>query len=294
MKMLLEQTAQHESTLFVFLHREMHLSSKLIKKLKWKNALLVNGEARHTDYRVQPGDRVTAEISEQAEGFDGENIPLSILYEDEFLIALDKPAGMLVHPSACRNSGTLANGLLYYYEQTHQPCAVHPVSRLDRDTLGVVLFAKSAHIHAQLCALQRAHQLEKTYHAVCFGTAQPSEGVIELPILKVGDGSLLRVVDASGQYAKTQYRVLEQDGTCSFLQLHPVTGRTHQLRLHCMACGFPILGDPQYCSEQSKRFSDALGLFSQQLCAKSLSFVHPMTDQPLTLCSKQELCLPKK
>lgn len=291
--MLLEQTAKRECTLFVFLHHEMRLSSKLIKKLKWKNALLVNGEPRHTDYRVQPGDRVSVGIEEHADGFAPEELALDVLYEDAYLIALDKPAGMLVHPSACRNDGTLANGLLHYYNSTGQPCAVHPVSRLDRDTLGVVLFAKSAHVHALLCRMHREHQLLKTYHAVCFGCPAAESGTIELPIRKLGDGSLLRVVDPSGQYAKTEYRVLSQNGAFSFLQLHPVTGRTHQLRLHCMAGGFPILGDPQYRSDASAACSERLGLSTQQLCAWELTFPHPMTGEMLTVRSKRRLFLPE-
>ena len=292
--MELSCVAQRECRLLGILRQELSLSSGLVKRLKWRNALFVNGEPAHTDRLVVPGDTVSVLLDEQVEGFAPEPLPLSILYEDEWLIALDKPPGQLVHPSPQRNSGTLANALLYHFTSTGQRCGVHPVTRLDRDTFGVVLAAKSAHVHAKLCQMLRAGEIEKTYHAAVFGAPEADAGVIELPVYKTGGGSLLRVVDVRGQYAKTEYRVLRRYAQSALLQLHPVTGRTHQLRLHCLVSGFPILGDPQYCSGASKAYSDAAGLVSQQLCAVRLAFVHPMTGRPLTLQSGQSVILPEE
>ncbi len=287
--MVLEYTAERAAKLLSVLRREMGLSSTLVGRLKWKNALFVNGSPAHTDCPVRPGDQIRVEMAEQAEGFDPEPMPLSVLYEDEALIAIDKPAGLLVHPSPARNSGTLANGLLDYYIRTGQAAAIHPVTRLDRDTLGVVLLAKSAHVHAKLCALLKEGRLEKTYHASVFGAPPAETGSITLPIGRVGGGSLLRTVREDGQAAKTDYRVLNRCGEYSVLELHPRTGRTHQLRVHCAFSGFPILGDPQYSTPESAAFSERLGLVTQQLCAASLCFPHPLTGETVEIFSKQKI-----
>ena len=290
--MYLSATVCAPCTLLTFLRQEMGVSSTLVKRLKWQGTLLVNGEPAHTDRRLMPGDVVAAELLEHADGFLPEDLPLDILYEDEHLIALDKPAGVLVHPSRCRNSGTLANGLLHYYERTGQACAIHPISRLDRDTLGVVLLAKSAHLHALFCRLHREHAIRKTYEALVFGAPDENAGVIDLPIARCAGGSLLREISPDGKPAVSEFAVLERRGGCAKLRLHPVTGRTHQLRLHCLASGFPILGDPQYTTPAAKEFSDLCGLLTQQLCAASLEFIHPVTNRPVTIRSRQALLLP--
>ena len=149
---------------------------------------------------------------------------------------------MLVHPSFSRQTGTLANRLLGYYDRTGQACAVHPVSRLDRDTFGVVLLAKNAHAHALLIAAEK----HKTYHAAVRGVPQPPEGMIDVPIARLSPESLLRCVRADGQPARSAYRTLRTEHGISLLELQPLTGRTHQLRVHCAWLGCPILGDPQY------------------------------------------------
>ena len=145
--MQLRCTASREGKLESFLRRELSMSSSLVSRLKWQDALLVNGEAVHTNHPVHPGDAVAVRLDETVEGFEPEEMALSVLYEDEALIALDKPAGMLTHPSPSRNEGTLANGLLAYYRASGQKCGIHPVSRLDRDTFGVVLLAVIGIIH---------------------------------------------------------------------------------------------------------------------------------------------------
>ncbi len=292
--MTLRCTCTRACTLYALLRRELGMSSTLISRVKWQNALFVNGQPAHTNHPLQAGDEVTVELREVAEGYDPEPMDLHILYEDDFLIALDKPAGMLMHPSPSRNSGTLANGLLNYYQKTNQPCAVHPVSRLDRDTFGVVLLAKSAHVHAKCCALHREGKIQKTYHASVFGAPETPDGIWDFPIARVGGGSLLRMISHDGQSAKTSYRVLKTGKESSLLELHPLTGRTHQLRLHCLHAGIPILGDPQYCTEASKEFSAQFALPHQQLCATRLELPHPMTGEMLCITSAQQVFFPKK
>ncbi len=291
--MTLRHIAQREGTLLSFLRRELSISSSLVSRLKWQNAFFVAGQPAHTNHSVHIGEEITVILQEQAEGFPAEEMPLSILYEDEFLIALDKPSGILVHPSPCRNEGTLANGLLAYYTKTEQPCAIHPVSRLDRDTFGVVLLAKSAYVHEKFRLLHQSGGMQKTYLAAVFGAPQSESGTIDLPVYKLGNGSLLRTVDARGQRAKTEYRVLRRFAHTSLLQLHPITGRTHQLRLHALASGFPILGDPQYQTEESAAFSSLHDIAPQQLCAKSISFSHPMTGEAIFIVSEQDVALPE-
>ena len=289
--MELRHVAERAGKLSTFLHRELGMSTGLINRLKYQDGLLVNGEAVHTNHMVQPGDEITVGLDEAAPEYPAEEMDLSILYEDGDIIALDKPAGMLVHPSRNRNRGTLANGLAWYYRETGQHSAFHPVSRLDRDTYGVVLLAKNAHVHALLNAQHQAGEIQKTYHALVYGGPAADRGRIEAPIARLPKPSLLRTVAEDGKPSVTEFRVLERFPEAAFLELRPLTGRTHQLRVHCAYMGFPMLGDPQYGSAPSRAFSEALGLTSQALCAKSLRFRHPMTRAEMRVSSRQEVPL---
>ena len=285
--MVLSHAAQREGKLLSFLRGELALSSGLVKRLKWQNALFLDGRPVHTDARVLPGQKITVKIEEAPEGFLPQALPIDILYEDAYMIALDKPAGQLVHPSPQKNDGTLANALLGYYAETNQPCGVHPVTRLDRDTFGVVLLAKNAYIHAKLCQMMKDRRIHKTYFAAVFGCPERQTGEISFPIYKIGNGSLLRIVDPRGKRAVSRYRVMKTDGETSVLALTPVTGRTHQLRLHCKMAGFPILGDPQYASPASMLLSGKRGLFTQQLCAARLELPHPVTGEPIVISTQK-------
>lgn len=283
--MQLIHEAQRAGKLLSFLRRELDLSSSLVKRLKWQAAFYVDGQPAHTDHPVVPGNVITVLLEESAPEYPPEDGVLDILYEDESLLAVDKPAGLLMHPSFYRDTGTLANYLAGYYQKTNQPCAVHPVSRLDRDTFGVVLIAKNAHIHAKMMEQLQSRQVHKTYEALVWGHP-PAEGVWNFPIARKGGESLLREVRSDGQAAETRFSVLETHDRYSRLQLLPITGRTHQLRVHCAHAGFPILGDPQYGSAESQDFSRQLGLPHQQLCAVQLTFSHPVTGKELIIISK--------
>lgn len=287
--MILSYLCTREAPLLSILRRELALSSGLVKRLKWQDALLLNGVPVHTNARVRPGDRVTVDLSETVVGYEGEDVSLNILYEDDCCLAVDKPRGMLVHPSPRRNSGTLANAVLGYYQRTGQACGVHPVTRLDRDTYGIVLFAKNAYIHEKFCKMQKEHQIFKTYHASVFGNKMAKAGLIDLPIMKMPGRSLLRTVAPSGKKSRTFFRVLDKFENFSVLELKPITGRTHQLRVHSKYAGFPILGDPQYQSDESDAFSKENGLSSQELCAKKLEFQHPMTGEKICILSHQDV-----
>ena len=288
--MELQLTAGRAGRLSSFLHRELKMSTGLINRLKWKNALLVNGAPRHTDYEVQPGDEISVILEEEAPEYPAEDGSLTVLFEDDWLLAVDKPSGMLIHPSRARNEGTLANLVAGYYQRTGQRSAFHPLTRLDRDTFGAVLLAKNAHIHA---LLQAAHP-QKIYEALVFGVPPAAQGEVTAPIARCELPSLLRRIDPDGKPCRTVYRVLESDGQVSRLELQPITGRTHQLRLHCAYLGCPILGDPQYGSPESTAFSKALGLTTQLLCARQITFVHPITGEPVTVRSHMSPSLPEQ
>lgn len=281
----LNHIALQAGRLSKILREEMGLSAGLMNRLKWTGALKVNGQSVHTDFPVRPGDTVTAVLEEESPDYPAEDLPLTVLYEDDFLLAVDKPQGMLIHPSAARNTGTLANAVAGYYARTGSPGAFHPLTRLDRDTFGIVLVAKNGYA----CALLQQARPRKTYHALTLGGPEDDSGIIDAPIARKPLPSLLREVSPDGKPSRTEYRVLDRGENLCRLALTPVTGRTHQLRLHCAYAGFPIVGDPQYGNEGSLAWAEKLGVTGQQLCAKRLEFTHPVTGQALTLESRMDV-----
>lgn len=279
--MELTHIASRTGRLSSFLREEMAMSAGLMNRLKWQERILVNGLPRHTDYPVGPGDVITVRLDGEPPAYPAEEGKLDILYEDEHLLAVDKPAGMLIHPSRSKNTGTLANFVLGYYQKTGQDCAFHPLTRLDRDTFGVVLLAKNPHISHLL----QAGKMEKTYHALTQGGPGVEAGIIDAPIARKPLPSLLREVRPEGKPSRTQYRVLERNGKLCKLELQPITGRTHQLRLHCAYMGFPILGDPQYGTPECMRY----GWQTQALCARKLVFSHPVTGEEMEIFSHMDV-----
>ena len=282
--MELKCTAKREGRLSSFLKDELKMSTGLMNKLKWGDSIQVNGQPQWTNYPVLPGDVITVRLAEEEPEYPAEDGPLDVLYEDDHILVVDKPAGMLIHPSRAKNDGTLANYVLGYYQRTGQKCAFHPMTRLDRDTFGIVLLAKNAHVHALLQTVE----VKKTYYALTFGGPKMEEGIIDAPIARHPLPSLLRYVGPEGKPSLTEYRVLERQEKLCKLALRPVTGRTHQLRVHCAHMGWPILGDPQYGTESSQIFSLELGLTHQMLCAKRLEFIHPITEEKMILESNMD------
>ena len=283
--MELKWIADREGQLSSFLRGEMQMSYSLMNKLKWGDAIQVNGKPQRTHYPVKPGDVITVRMEEEEPEYPAEDGDLIVLYEDDFLLAVDKPAGILIHPSRSKFDGTLANLVAGYYRRTGQRSAFHPLTRLDRDTFGIVLLAKNAHVHTLL----QQTKVQKTYHALTFGWLQEHEGIIDAPIARRPLPSLLRYVGPEGKASQTEYLVLERGEKICKLALRPITGRTHQLRVHCAHMGHPILGDPQYGSKDSIDFSGRLGLPYQMLCAKKLEFRHPITGENLVLESDMDV-----
>ena len=282
--MELKLVATRAGRLSSFLKGELKMSTGLMNKLKWGDAIRVNDTPQHTDYAVQPGDEITVRLDEPQPEYPPQDGPLTILYEDDHILAVDKPAGMLIHPSHAQFTDTLANFVLGYYRRSGQDSAFHPVTRLDRDTFGVTLLAKNSHIHSLL----QQSVLQKVYHALTFGGPQTDTGIINAPIARRELPSLLRYISPEGKPSITEFSVLQRGETCK-LALRPVTGRTHQLRLHCFHMGFPILGDPQYATEESMAYSRRMGLKYQLLCAHSIAFQHPITGQTMEITSQMDV-----
>ena len=278
--MELTHTASREGRLSSFLKGELQMSTGLMNKLKWGDSIRVNGQPQRTNFGVQPGDVITVRLDEEEPEYPAEDGKLSILYEDDWLLAVEKPAGMLIHPSHSRNSGTLANLVAGYFARTGQKCAFHPLTRLDRDTFGIVLLAKNSHIHTLL----QNTQVQKTYYAWVLGGPEDDWGTIDAPIARRPMPSLLREVREDGKPSVTEYAVLERQEGVTKLALRPITGRTHQLRVHCAYMGYPILGDPQYGTAECIR-----NLPYQQLCAKKLELHHPVTGEVLILESNMDV-----
>ena len=287
--MLLRHEATREGRLSSFLKGELAMSTGLMNKLKWGDAIRVNGIPQRTNFPVKAGDVITVRLDEPEAEYPAEDGELTILYEDDHLLAVDKPAGMLIHPSHTRFTGTLANYVLGYYRRTGQESAFHPLTRLDRDTFGIVLLAKNSHVHRLLQTVD----VEKTYHALTFGGPKENRGILDAPIARRPLPSLLREIREDGKPSVTKFTVQERNYVLCKLALQPVTGRTHQLRLHCLHFGFPILGDPQYATEESRRLSDQFGLTYQLLCAKSLRLTHPITGEKLFLQSEMDVDIQK-
>lgn len=286
--MELRITTTREGRLSSFLRTELKMSAGLVNRLKWGDALRVNGAPCFTNHAVQCGDVITVLLDEETPEFPAEDGALNVLFEDEYLLAVDKPAGMLIHPSRSKFDGTLANFVAGYYEKTGQHSAFHPLTRLDRDTFGIVLLAKNAHIHAML----QQTRVQKTYYAIVYGEPPNESGLIDAPIARKPLPSLLREVREDGKPSRTRYRVTERRGVLCKVELEPFTGRTHQLRVHMAHIGTPIVGDPQYASDASMAFSRECGVSTQLLCAKRLEFAHPITGENLLLASDMDAEFP--
>ena len=264
--------------LFSILRYRMRLSAGYIKRVKYLTKFYVNGVSVYADHRVSVGDEISLMLPEEHADFPPEPGELNIIYEDEAIIALHKPAGIIIHPSATRNTGTLANRLLAYTGG-----AIHPVNRLDRDTTGVTIFAKNGYVKSILTESMEKAKIHKTYIAPTYGSLPERNGVIDLPIDRLSADSLWRTIREDGQPSRTSYELLEEHGPWNLYAFHPLTGRTHQIRLHAMASGAPLLGEPVYSTEESRTFSDTLGLTIQQLCCTEMTFPHPLTGKEISI-----------
>lgn len=247
-----------------------------------QNGVLVNGEKLKKREKLEAGDEVevcfllTPELK-----LEPQNIPLDILYEDEHLIAVNKPKGMVVHPAPGNPSQTFVNGLLYHCKQLPEAGdALRPgiVHRLDKDTTGVLLAAKTASAHQQLVSLFAERKIEKHYLAICIGN--PGDVLIDAPIGRHPVRRQEMSVVETGKEAKSVCKVLATNGQFSLAEVKLITGRTHQIRVHLKSRGCPVLGDPVY---GSAALNGQFGVSSQCLHAWRVEFTHPITQKKLEL-----------
>ncbi|NGQ95355.1 RluA family pseudouridine synthase [Brevibacillus sp. SYP-B805] len=279
-EVLLRFTAGDEEegrTLREVLQNAHGVSRRLLVKAKYGGEIRINGQMAYVSQRLHKGDVVTVTLpAEQAEHIEPQEMPLAIRYEDDDLLILAKPAGLVVHPTRTHPSGTLANGVIAYYLGKGESRRFRPVNRLDKDTSGLMIIAKNQWAHEQCARMQKERTLRRTYQAIAHGRLAPAEGTIDAPI-GLADGSIIeRTVRPDGQPARTRYRVLAQTAEMSWVELQLETGRTHQIRVHLRHLGHPLLGDDLYGGSR-----ELIG--RQALHAAALSFAHPRTGQPLAL-----------
>lgn len=257
-----------------------------LQKLITSGDITVNESVVNARYKVKKNDQICVCIPDHIDvAILPEDIPIDIVYQDEDLIIVNKPQGMVVHPAPGNYTGTLVNALLFHLKDQLssingeiRPGIVH---RIDKDTSGLLMIAKNDKTHLKLSSLLKDHNIKRQYHAVVHGTFKSEEGIIEFPIGRDPRDRKKMTVTKDGRYAKTHYRVLETYKNFSYLELTLFTGRTHQIRVHMKHIGHPILGDMIY-GPSGKVF----GLDKQTLHAKVLGFVHPSTGEYLEFNSE--------
>ncbi|NRD78448.1 RluA family pseudouridine synthase [Bacillus sp. BRMEA1] len=260
-----------------FLKKE-EISRTALTDIKFQGGqILVNGEDVNVRYKLLEGDRLTVEFPPEnpSQGMKGEKIPLSIIYEDDYLLVVNKPAGMSTIPSREHPTGSLANALIGFYEQLKLQATAHIVTRLDRDTSGIVLVAKHRHVHHLFSKSQRSGEVKRIYEAFAEGRIASETNTVDAPIGRNPDSIIEREVRHDGQNAITHYRVLARLRDFTYLELKLETGRTHQIRVHMSYIGHPLLGDDLYGGSLAK-------IKRQALHCKHIHFIHPFTYEEMS------------
>lgn len=276
-------------------HHEAHISRNRIQTLLAEGLALVNGGAEKPGYKVKAGDRVTLDLPERPmHEVLPENIPLTVVYEDDSLIVVNKPAGLVVHPAPGNYTGTLVNALLFHYgglpsspaagqddaEAGRERAGI--VHRLDKDTSGVMVVARTPEALAALSAQFKQRVVRKNYLAVVAGVIKKGSGAIEAPIGRhVKERKKISVHTASPREAVTLFRVKERFRNATLVEVEIKTGRTHQIRVHMAHVGHPVLGDRTYGHAGDAKIGE-LQIGRQMLHAESLSLLHPRTGHPMT------------
>ena len=260
-----------------FLADSSDLSRSQIQKLIEEGRVLVNNETTVSRYKVNPGDFITAEYLEQTPtDIKPKDIALDIVYEDEDLIVINKPKGLVVHPAAGNYDNTLVNALLYHCKELsdingyYRPGIVH---RIDKDTSGLLVCAKNNAAHAALSVQLQDKTCFRKYYAIVNGIIDNNEGIINAPIGRSSkDRQKMEVTDKNSKEAITEFKVLQRLSSTCLVECELKTGRTHQIRVHMAFIKHPVLNDPKY----SKKTIDETG---QYLHAYYLSFIHPKTNE---------------
>ena len=271
-------------------NREPHCSRTALQRLIEEGHIRVDGQCVKPSHKIRPGERILLTIPRpQPIDIQPEPISLEIVYEDDALLVLNKPTGLVVHPAPGHRSGTLVNALLYHMTNSEgglssiggkeRPGLVH---RLDKETTGILVVAKCDEAHRSLANQFKRHSIHRVYEALVWGKPKTGEGKIALSIGRdLKDRKKFSARTARPRESLTHYRVIERFGkVAARLDLFPGTGRTHQLRVHLSAIGCPILGDPTYGGKKVTCVRDIV-IPRVMLHAKTLGFVHPTTKQPM-------------
>jgi 23S rRNA pseudouridine1911/1915/1917 synthase len=285
--------------LFLVHHVENATRSKVQQAIR-DGAVLVDGECVRVSHRVTPGETIQVNLPKPPPpDVVAENIPLEILYEDESLLVVNKPAGMVTHPAHGNYTGTLVNALLYHcsglstFDDMTRPGIVH---RLDKDTSGLLVVAKNGVAHAHLARQFARRTVEREYQAIVWGTFREGSGVIEAQLGRSKSDRKKIAVVKEGKHAVTEYAVLEEFSYLSRVALRLRTGRTHQIRVHLAHINHPVFGDPTYngrrvvwgpgTPRQRSEVQRLLELIPRQaLHARTLGFVHPVTGETVRYAS---------
>ncbi len=262
------------------LKSEFNMSNRLITKLKQNKLIYLNDQETYLDKSLSSGDTVKCIINfnESSENIISTKIDLKIIYEDDFFLVVDKPYNMAVHPSILHYNNSLSNGIKYYFESIGLNRKIRPVNRLDRDTTGIVIFAKNEYIQECLIKQMELKTFYKEYIAILEGTFDTNKGIIDAPISRKEGSIIERCINENGTKAISYYEVLNNKNNLSLVKFVLDTGRTHQIRLHSKYIGHPIIGDTLYGHESPL-------IDRQALHCRKISFVHPITKKQIELIS---------
>lgn len=260
------------------------LSRSYIQKLIKDNLVFVNGKPQKASYHIKADDDIRFQIPEAVmPSIQAEDIPISILYEDDDVLIVDKPKGMVVHPAPGHYSGTLVNAVMFYCKDrlsgingVMRPGIVH---RIDRDTTGSLIICKNDNAHNSIAAQLKEHSITRKYRAIVHGRINDEEGCINAPIGRDNkDRKKMAVNEQNGKPAVTHYKVLKAYKEYTYIECQLETGRTHQIRVHMTSIGHPLLGDTVYGNRKSNFHTEG-----QTLHAMTIGFIHPSTGEYLEI-----------
>ena len=282
--MLLEYKVKNNDnfqTVKEVLKEHFKVSDALLLKIKKNNLIYLNGEIAFLFSLVKENDVISfsLDFDEDNSNIIPSNIPLEIIYEDEYLLAVNKPSNMAVHPSSYHLTDTLSNGIKYYYDQINLHKKIRIVNRLDRNTSGIVLIAKNEYIQESLIKQMSNHTFEKKYLGFVSGVLNNKSGIINANIARKPNSIIEREINENGQRAITKYNVLKEFDNYSLVEFKLLTGRTHQIRVHTAYINHPLLGDSLYGKSSSLINRQALHCYY-------IKFIHPITNKEIIITCK--------
>jgi len=256
------------------LQNELNLSKRLILKLKTNNKIFLNGNLEYVTKEVKINDKIEVEIDfeEDSENIVPTEMKLDIIYEDDAYLVLNKPAKIETHPTCANYENTLSNGVKFYFNSIGLKRKIRPINRLDKDTSGLIIFAKNEYIQECLIKQMKNNEFQKEYLAILEGILEQTHGLINAPIKRKQESIIERCVAPDGDMAMTEYEVISYNGNKSIVKFILKTGRTHQIRVHSKYIGHPILGDFLYGNR-------SLEIDRQALHSYKTKFIHPITKQ---------------